>query len=286
MIAARIVLVVMMSSLVTIVAHLFEYFAVVHRSPRRFIWIASSCTTLCMTVAILAVRVPQEAVNLIGHNTGSRLPSWVTAVLDLSTQARESPRTDWSLGVVWSMLSVATLTFYFWSWIRLQVAARRWCPATYDKTAVWVSQGEGPAVVGFIQPRIVVPAWLRQCDSHTRSALLAHEREHIKERDHFFFLAEIVLRVVIPWNILLCCQLDRLHISIEADCDSRVLRQSAIDRVTYTNALLTVWRLSCSLKKEDNVVPGYWSELGQRLRGLRTLSLCEPLRGAAPAQRP
>ena len=90
-----------------------------------------------------------------------------------------------------------------------------------------MSDDIGPAVIGFWRPEIVVPKWLLCADQHVMRLALAHESEHVRARDPLLLLAGTVAIVLLPWNLPLWWQWRRLRLSIEVDCDARVLASAA-----------------------------------------------------------
>jgi hypothetical protein len=49
--------------------------------------------------------------------------------------------------------------------------------------AVYVAADVGPAVVGLLRPRIVVPGWLTELPDAQQALVIAHELSHLKARD-------------------------------------------------------------------------------------------------------
>ena len=90
--------------------------------------------------------------------------------------------------------------------------------------SVYVSEDVGPAVVGLLRPRIVVPRWITQAGPETQALVLAHEQSHLDANDAQLLTVAILLIVAMPWNLPLWWQLRRLRFAIEVDCDARVLK--------------------------------------------------------------
>ena len=102
-----------------------------------------------------------------------------------------------------------------------------------------VSPAVGPAVVGALAPRVVIPQWALSLDAPARALMLRHEREHIRARDPLLLLGGALATTFAPWNAALWLIVRRLRLAIEIDCDQRVLRASA-QRREYGELLLTV----------------------------------------------
>jgi hypothetical protein len=104
-------------------------------------------------------------------------------------------------------------------------AARPWPVTALEGVEVAVSEGVGPAVLGILSPRIVVPRWLLEEAAQRRSAVLAHESEHLRAHDGRLLLAALLLVALLPWNLPLRWLWRRLRLAIEVDCDARVVRR-------------------------------------------------------------
>jgi bla regulator protein BlaR1 len=106
-------------------------------------------------------------------------------------------------------------------------------------TSVLIAPDVGPAVVGLLRPRIVIPAWLLQESAARQQFVLAHEQSHLDARDPQMLTIALCLLVVMPWNLPLWWQFHRLRRAIEVDCDARVLR-SGRDVAEYCETLIQV----------------------------------------------
>jgi hypothetical protein len=97
----------------------------------------------------------------------------------------------------------------------------------------------GPAVFGWLRPRVVFPRWLLSAPLSTQEMALVHEREHLNARDPQVLTTATLLFVLFPWNAPLAWMLRRLRFAMEVDCDARVVRGGA-DPASYGEALLYV----------------------------------------------
>jgi hypothetical protein len=105
---------------------------------------------------------------------------------------------------------------------------------------VLVSATAGPAVLGVLRYRIVIPAWVEELDEPAQRLILAHEREHVRARDPLVVHAVMLLVALMPWNIALWFALHRVRAAIEIDCDARVLRGGRAPVRDYCRLLLEV----------------------------------------------
>lgn len=220
------------------------------RWPSRWIWVLALATPFLLPLAASlqgssAERAPAviaEPATLSGSN-----PAAVASVAAPMRQiahhihrAAASPGVAWLLAVSWVVGSALLGLGLAISWLRMRRKSASWTPRKLDGTYVLVSEDIGPAVIGVLQPRIVVPAWLLAADAQVRRLTLAHESEHVRARDPLLLLAGTLAVVLLPWNLPLWWQWRRLRFAIEVDCDTRVLKSGGVADLEYAEALLNV----------------------------------------------
>jgi beta-lactamase regulating signal transducer with metallopeptidase domain len=224
-----------------------EYQARLRRTATRWIWIAMIVASLLLPTVIASVSVQlagifdsavSPKVVAIREVTTTRLSpaSWLAADAGLQMTVRGW---DWVLRRAWITASALMLAALIGSGVLLFRRIRTWRPATIAGTQVYVSDKAGPAVVGLLRSRIVVPAWLLSAPEAQQNAVIAHEQSHLEAGDPLMLTIALSLLVLMPWNLPLWWQLRRLRRAIEVDCDSRVLRRG-IDRRSYGETLLDV----------------------------------------------
>jgi TonB-dependent SusC/RagA subfamily outer membrane receptor len=139
----------------------------------------------------------------------------------------------------WLALSAGFLSLFLLTLVRYSRLRRHWRAARLADTEVYVASRGGPAVVGVVRPAIVVPAWLLRAEpSHQRMVVL-HEREHVRARDHILVAFAHAVVALMPWNVPLHWMLRRLRLTVELDCDRRVLAGGAEPRA-YGTMLLDI----------------------------------------------
>jgi beta-lactamase regulating signal transducer with metallopeptidase domain len=174
---------------------------------------------------------------------------------------------DKPLALLWVASTAALLIICGIAWLGLRRAARRWPTVEVDGAPVLVSERLGPAVFGFLRPRVVVPRWLLEAPGETRAIALRHEREHVAARDHVLLAVALLLMPLAPWNPALWWQLRRLRFAIEVDCDARVTRRG-IDPIAYANVLLAVRRRHAATPFAAVALTEPKSQLEKRIRVL------------------
>ncbi len=140
---------------------------------------------------------------------------------------------------LWLGVSLAMLLALIASGAQLFLRKRKWHRETVSGASVYLTNDVGPAVVGLIRPRIVVPHWVTMALPSHQAAVIAHEQSHLDARDPQLFTFALALLVFMPWNLPLWWQLRRLRHAIEIDCDARVLK-GGVDPAHYGETLIVV----------------------------------------------
>jgi bla regulator protein BlaR1 len=142
-------------------------------------------------------------------------------------------QTAWAVMSLTMLIALAICAAYVY-WRK-----RSWTQRTIAGVSVDVSLDVGPAVVGLLRPRIVVPAWLLDAPAAQQALVIAHEQAHLDARDPQLLTLTLLLLSAMPWNVSLWWQLHRLRHAIEVDCDARVLAKGH-DRRQYGTTLLDI----------------------------------------------
>lgn len=134
----------------------------------------------------------------------------------------------------WIAGMVLMAVWAFVSWLRLR---RRVAEAVPEGEGVWLCDRIGsPFLLGLVHPRIYLPAGL---DGESRTYVLAHERAHIRRRDHWVKPVGFLLLAAYWFNPLLWLAYVLLCRDIELACDERVIRElGSQSKKPYSQALL------------------------------------------------
>ena len=208
--------------------------------PRRFVWLAA----LGLAVVIpLAGRTPdpvapavQEATAAVTSlvNGAPVADSWNQVRTNLVPAGAQSGRIA---ALAWGAASLTVLAVLGTVLLAVAWRRRRWECRNIAGSRVSVSRGFGPALVGLFTPRVVVPSWVLRLEPAARDAIVRHEEEHARARDHLTLLCGGLVTAVFPWSPAIWWMRRRLRAAVEMDCDERVVA-SGIAVTDYGNVLL------------------------------------------------
>lgn len=137
----------------------------------------------------------------------------------------------WLVGFVASIAVLAIGQQRFMARLRLRRAD--------DGVHVAAQETVGPAVVGVIAPRIVVPSDFKaRYTAQERELVLAHERAHISAGDVQVNALAALAQCVFWFNPLAYIARSALRIDQELACDERVMQRHAHARRAYAEAML------------------------------------------------
>lgn len=197
-----------------------------HAASRKVVAARNEATSNRVTsVALSAGPAPiRHATTVVSHSPRVRVllahkPRWSTLATGIST--RLTP----IVVPLWICASAAFIAWLLIGALHWRRARRGWRSAVMDGVQVEISPATGPAVLGVISHRIVMPAWAMSMPSEQRKLMLAHECEHVSARDPERLALAVVALVLMPWNAVLWWCAARLRRAIELDCDARVLRR-------------------------------------------------------------
>lgn len=216
--------------------------------PRRWLW----CALIPVSVALpgfYRFHHNWSVTDALAHGaaiTSMGGAAHVFAPLDPAFWARTQLLDD-AINRVWLVLSSLIILWGLasaWHVWRLVHLARRQQRASrlasvVDGVSVVVTDAMGPATVGLLRSRVLVPRWVMALPATQRHYILRHEEEHRRAHDaQLLFLASLPL-ILMPWNVALWWLLRRLCLAVEMDCDNRVVAALG-DANAYGTLLLKV----------------------------------------------
>ncbi|WP_114238789.1 M56 family metallopeptidase [Dyella sp. C9] len=232
----------------SVAAWLSERAARQRQRTTRGIWLVAMLLSLLlpMIIAFAPIRIPATfrpaapgTTLTLREATSIPMPAgmfdWDVTEHRVSTEHL----VDMAIGCLWLAVSLCLLGMFAIATASLHRQKRHWIEGTLCQTRVLLSPSVGPAVIGILQPRIVVPAWLAEATDAQQRHVIAHERSHLRAHDPQLLALALTLIVLMPWNLALWWQLHRLRRAIEVDCDARVLRDGG-DLHEYCETLIEV----------------------------------------------
>ena len=241
------VYVITVSVLLGLAALAAERSARARGSRTRWYWLVAILASLLVPtiIASVSIQLPRtigakavKEIIVLRDTTHISLPPQAWATENPVENPSWGALDPWARGL-WITASMLMLAVLAANGAQLYRRRRTWQRATMQGTEVYVAPDVGPAVVGFLAPAIVVPAWLVQSVRSEQAAVIAHEKSHIQAGDPGLFAITLCLLVFMPWNLPLWWQLRRLRHAIEVDCDARVLADGH-DAITYGETLIAI----------------------------------------------
>ena len=217
------------------------------RLPTRWPWLIAIVASLLLPVAMATV-----SLRFPGHITPAAVAAPL-ALRDTTSIPLASAVIDWSgtstytsstsintlLKDIWLATSFTLMLFVGAGTALFHRRKRGWAEGHLCGVPVFVSDSVGPAVVGLMRSRIVVPTWVMQESPDQQHYVMAHEQSHLEARDPLLVALSLILLMAMPWNPFLWWQFHRLRCAIEVDCDARVL-QAGGDIGDYCETLIQV----------------------------------------------
>ena len=143
---------------------------------------------------------------------------------------------------IWVAGMVILLVYAGISYIRLRLKLRE---AVYEGENIWICDHIDSAfLLGLFRPRIFLPSVLTGQD---KEYVIAHERAHLRRKDHWWKPIGFFLLTVYWFNPLIWVAYILLCRDIEFACDEKVIRQLGTDcKKPYSEALI-----NCSVSKKS-----------------------------------
>jgi beta-lactamase regulating signal transducer with metallopeptidase domain len=194
-----------------------------------------------LPLAILSALIPKVQQVVISEAATTSAVTMRTAIEVVA------PEATWS----WQVLFVVVWLIGFACYAGWLIVAQ-W---RFEKAVAWRKRfgispaGTSPAMLGILQPRLVLPRDFQQCYSRgERRLILQHERTHVERGDSITNLAMAVLTASQWWNPLVIFANRALSRDQERACDASVIHRHPNQLRTYADALSkTVLRPSSHL---------------------------------------
>ena len=224
-----------------------EHAARLRRARTRWIWAVTIVASLVIPtmIASVSIQVPSLQTPIVSRKAVALRDLTSVQVVPLTWVHEHTGNVVATYGEnrvlqrTWIAVSVALLAALVLNGLQLVWHKRRWRMGIVAGISVYIARDVGPAVVGLLRPRIVVPDWLLEASPSRQVMVLTHEQSHLAAHDPQVLTVALFLLVLMPWNLPLWWQLHRLRYAIEVDCDARVLK-AGVDTGRYGETLIDV----------------------------------------------
>ena len=201
--------------------------------------------------ALPAAQIPIATLPSINVSTARAAMAWTmpTHMLDANIQV-------W-LFTLWLCGAIAAIAVL----LRQQYRFTRRLGTLQQRADGWRSEfdGIGPALVGALRPRIVLPAdFDAQYSERERTLVVAHERVHLRRGDAQINALVALLRCLQWFNPLIHFAASRFRFDQEIACDAAVMTRFPEARRCYADAMLRA-QLTGQARQELRLPVGcYW----------------------------
>ncbi len=249
MLAAWMLYAMAISGVVGCAALALERAALSVRRPVRGIWASAFLVTLSLALVpplgflFEGAGTPPERQVRVTLGVAEPLSPPLLDLIPASFPVDEDgvlARISVPLGWSWLLMVMVLAARFGVDARRLYRNAEKWKGVELPEGRVFLSEELGPAVVGFLPGRMVVPRWCLALPEATRGLVLAHESEHIRARDTLLVGSALGVALAMPWNPGFWWFLRRLRDGVELDCDARVMRRFPDQVRAYGELLLDV----------------------------------------------
>lgn len=198
--------VIFVSLLLSVAAVAAERRAHLRGKTSRWYWIAALIASLVIptVIASVSIELPNifnsqsvQKVIVLREATSSYLSPflWISESLIAPSGLHNF---DAIIKQLWLWLSFFLLCTLIASGAHLLWRKQRWKKSTLLATPVLVAEDVGPAVVGLINPHIVIPQWVMELPAAQQQAILDHEQSHLDAGDPRLLTVAICLLVLCP----------------------------------------------------------------------------------------
>jgi hypothetical protein len=233
-------------------------------SPRRWLW----CGIIPLGLFLPGAYRTQHNLEIANVMNQSAV-GWWAGVESFSTV---------TIGRVWPMLSLGIMVWGIANFMRVWSTVRRsrGNATIVDGVSVLVTEALGPATVGVVRSRVLLPKWVLALPGDQRQYVVRHEEEHRSAKDGRLLLLMSLSLILAPWSVALWWQLRRLRLAVETDCDNRVI--AALGNPTAYGTLLV--RVAQAASRGPRLQPAFLGSVGSLEERLTMLLAPAPIRHA------
>lgn len=224
-------------------------FVIVLRRPVRSMFGARLAYALWLLVPLTALGslLPPRIVEIVqpapALPTTAPVPEIAIAAQPFETNLATEPSAP--LGLTPDALSTPSIALDPWQiatllWLAGAIVMFAWQMRNQSRFMADARAGfAGPAVAGFLRPRIVTPSDFEdRFDKEERQVILAHETIHLRRNDARINALVALVRCLCWFNPLIHVAAHLMRIDQELACDAVVVERHPKARATYASALL------------------------------------------------
>ncbi|MBQ8814022.1 MAG: hypothetical protein IJZ85_05985 [Lachnospiraceae bacterium] len=212
----------------------------------------------------LAEALEDGTISFIG---GSEVGAEISTETDIEINPAQE-LTRWA-AVGWIVGMAVMLLYTVISYLRIARKVREAVPG--EESGIWLCDHiSTPFILGIFRPQIYLPSTMTEQDMEY---VIAHERAHLKRKDHWWKPLGFLLLAVYWFNPLIWIAYVLLCRDIELACDERVIREmGAESKKPYSDALI-----NCSVsRKMIAACPLAFGEVGVKGRIKSVLNYKKP----------
>ena len=194
-----------------------------------------SALSVFRMTSLKPVAIPARVTTVMDCLPASVAGSFSVPLTQTSAAANATPPEDWLILVagVWLGGMVAMTAYGLVSWL---IFRHRMSTATHLEGNVWQSENVGaPFIMGIFSPQIYLPYRLGDAQQY----VLAHERYHLRRKDHIIKQLSYYLLVLHWFNPLCWLAFLLMGRDMEMSCDESVLLKNGNVRREYSLTLLS-----------------------------------------------
>ncbi len=201
-------------------------------------------------------------------NTNTNTVIYGTPVIDTHNPASLLPDIGTVIGCIWIAGVAAMLIYALVSYLLLARKTRE--AVSYEKGIFLCDRIDSPFILGLFKPGIYLPCGIDDRDSEY---VIAHERAHLRRRDHIWKPLGFAVLCVYWFNPVIWLAYILLCRDIELACDEKVIREMGMDiKKSYSEALI-----NCSVsRRRISACPLAFGEVGVEKRVKTVLSYKKP----------
>jgi len=202
--------------------------------------------------ALVAVMVPAQeiVIKVVSQPVTAVTTAAPVTTAATATTAIAMPASNNSpdLFLLLWMVGIAACAFWFSRQQKKFIGSLGALNLCYEKVFLADNNSQGPAVIGVVQPRIVLPSdFERRYSREEQNLVLTHEQIHLERGDTRINLVAAALRCIFWFNPLLHWADGRFRFDQELSTDANVLSKFPASRKSYADAMLKTQMASIGL---------------------------------------